>query len=455
MNNQTFDIAVLGAGPAGAGSALFLARAGFKVALIEKRDLAKAGPSWVNGVFAEAFDAIGLERPRGEEVELADFKVVFFSSDMQQRREVEASGFLNLRMRPFIDRLQRDALAAGVTPFGQMHLEDIVFEGERPVELKFRQGSLDENPETIGIRAKLFVDASGLHGALRREVRAIHELQGEHDDSDLCTAMQENCHIADAQGAREFLRQHRVEPGTLMSILGTAGGYSTMTVHIGPDVSEVGLLAGSIKDPQHPSGIQMLRRFKAEHPWVGERISGGGGTIPLRAPLEKLAAPGIAVVGNAANQVFSTHGSGVMPALQSARILADAVQGVPDPGDPDVLWRYSQGFQRNLGALLASYNLFRKFSQQLSGVEIGKMFRYNLMTSQLALAGLQQVMPSPTWENALSIAALFVQDPAFAIKLTRSLAAMPLVHYHYAHYPESRDDRKLARWIHNARLLVS
>jgi hypothetical protein len=83
------------------------------------------------------------------------------------------------------------------------------------------------------------------------------------------------------------------------------------------------------------------------------------------------------------------------------------------------------------------------------------MFRYNLMTSQLALAGLQQVMPSPTWENALSIAALFVQDPAFAVKLTRSLAAMPLVHYHYAHYPESRDDRKLARWIHNARLLVS
>lgn len=448
MKSHEFDIAVLGAGPAGAASALFLAQHGFNVALIDKRRFAHAGPSWVNGVYAEAFDGAGIRRPAGEEVELADFDVAFFSADMQQRREVPCSGFTNLRMRPFVDRLHRDAFAAGVTGFDEMHLLETRFTGERPAELLFVRGAMDlqSEKEKLSIKAKLFVDATGLHGSLRSQIPAIHEVQGDHADHDLCTAMQENCHISDAAAAREFLHINHVKPGTLMSILGTAGGYSTMTVHIAPDVSEVGLLAGSIKDPRYLTGVQMIRKFKEEHSWVGEKISGGGGTIPLRAPLSLLTAPGVAVVGNAANQVFSTHGSGVVPAIQSARLLADAVRGAADPGDADVLWRYTLNFQKDLGGMLASYNLFRKFTQQLTADEIGKMFRYNLMTSQLAIAGIKQELPSPSWENAMSIAAVTVQDPGFAAKLMRALAAMPLVYLHYKTFPAKRDLAKVARW---------
>lgn len=449
MSIFEFDIAVLGAGPSGAASALFLADAGFRVALIDKRRFSHAGPSWVNGVYAEAFDAVGLRRPSADEVELADFDVTFFSADMKQRREIAASGFVNLRMRPFVDRLHREAFAAGVTGFDEMHLTETKFQGTRPVELHFVRGALDTaaEKEKISIRAALFVDATGLHGALRSQIPLIEEVQGEHADHDLCTAMQENCHISDQVAAKEFLSTNQVKPGTLMSILGTAGGYSTMTVHISPDVSEVGLLAGSIKDPRYLTGVQMLRRFKAEHAWVGEKISGGGGTIPLRAPLGMLTAPGVAIIGNAANQVFSTHGSGVMPALQSARLLANAIRGARDPGDPDVLWQYTALFQRELGSMLASYNLFRKFTQQLTGDEIGKMFRYNLMTSQLAIAGIRQEMPSPSWENAKSVGKAALQDPLFAAKLMRSLAAMPLVYLHYRNFPSHRDMNQYNRWL--------
>ncbi|HMV37307.1 MAG TPA: FAD-dependent oxidoreductase, partial [Turneriella sp.] len=70
MKSHTFDIAVLGAGPAGSASALFLAQAGFRVALIEKRRFAKAGPSWVNGIYLDSFDEVGLAKPAGEEIDL-------------------------------------------------------------------------------------------------------------------------------------------------------------------------------------------------------------------------------------------------------------------------------------------------------------------------------------------------------------------------------------------------
>lgn len=455
MKSHTFDIAVLGAGPAGSASALFLAQAGFKVALIEKRRFAKAGPSWVNGIYLDSFDEVGLAKPAGEEIDLAGFDVLFFSADMQQRLHLAASAFTNVRMRPFVDRLHREAFAAGVTGFEEMHLVETRFAGERPVELHFVHGAPDEHEakERTSVQAKLFVDATGLHGSLRRQIAAIHQVHGEHDDSDLCTAVQENCHIGDAAGAKAFLQRHNIEPGSMVSILGTAGGYSTMTVHISADLSEVGLLAGSIKDPHILTGAQMLRRFREDHPWVGERIFGGGGTIPLRNPLEMLSAAGIAVVGNAANQVFSTHGSGVVPAIQSARLLADAVRGAADPGDAHVLWKYTAAFQRTLGAKLAGYNLFRRFSQGLSGEEIGKMFRYGFMTEPMVFAGMKQSLPAPSLSTGLSVLTTAFRDLPFAAKLVRALAAMPLVLLHYRNFPERRDLAKFASWVERARVL--
>lgn len=455
MTSHTFDIAVLGAGPAGSASALFLAQAGFKVALIEKRRFAKAGPSWVNGVYLDSLDEVGLAKPAGEEIDLSGFDVLFFSADMQQRLHLDASAFTNVRMRPFVDRLHREAFAAGVTGFEEMHLVETRFSGERPVELLFVHGTPDEHEakERISIKAKLFVDATGLHGALRRQIAAIHEIHGEHEDSDLCTAVQENCRIADVGAAREFLRRHDILPGTMVSILGTAGGYSTMTVHISPDLKEVGLLAGSIKDPQVLTAAQMLKRFREEHPWVGERIFGGGGTIPLKAPLEMLSASGLAVVGNAANQVFSLHGSGVMPAIQSARLLANAVRGAKDPGDADVLWQYTAEFQRSLGAKLAAYNLFRRFSQGLSGEEIGKMFRYGFMSEPMVFAGMKQDLPAPSLSTGLSVLTAAFRDLPFAAKLVRALSAMPFVLLHYRNFPLQRDREKFAAWVQRARAL--
>lgn len=455
MKSHIFDIAVLGAGPAGAASALFLAQAGFKVALLEKREFAKAGPSWVNGIYLDSFEATGLARPAGDEIDLANFEVLFFPSDMQMRLKLKPSAFANVRMRPFVDRLHREAFSAGVTGFDGLHLVETVFDGGRPVELQFVRGAPEgaADQDRISVSAKLFVDATGLHAALRRQIPALHEIHGEHADSDLCTAFQENCHVADTDGAGAFLKQHNIQPGAMVSILGTAGGYSTMTVHISPDLTEVGLLAGASKDPEVMTATQMLRRFRAEHPWVGERLFGGGGTIPLRTPLEMLSAPGVAVVGNAANQVFSTHGSGVVPAIQSARLLADAVRGANDPGDADVLWKYTAAFQRQLGAKLASYNLFRKFTQHLTGDEIGKMFRYGFMSEEVVFAGMRQDLPPPTFKTGVSLLVTVFRDPPFAAKLVRAMINMPLVLLHYRSFPAGRDMQKLAVWVKRAREL--
>ncbi len=454
MKKQTFDIVVLGAGPAGAASALFLAEAGFRVALVEQREFAKAGPSWVNGVHPEGFAKVGLAAPQGDEVELADFPVSFFSENFAERLDVSASGFTNVRMRPFVDRLQRSAFAAGVTGFGNARVANFEFQDDRPVALRLEVREAAEAGGIIEIGAQLFVDATGLAVALTGRVPAFIADVGETDDSDYCTALQQNCHVKDRAGASRFLSELGVKPGTLISILGTQGGYSTLSIQLSPDLTEVGILAGSIKDARFLTGTQMVKKFIAGHPWVGEKIHSGGGTIPLRHPLHALSAPGVAVVGNAANQVFSVHGSGVMPSIQAARLLADAVRGAADPGDAAVLWRYTATFQKSLGAMLASYNVFRRFSQNLTSSEIAKMFRYGLMNEAMMLAGIRQVMPEGSLTSALSILATGVRDPVFAANLVRSLARMPLVYLHYQNFPEVPDRKKFAGWVTYAKTLA-
>ncbi len=453
MQSYTFDIVVLGAGPAGAASALFLAEAGFRVALVEQREFAKAGPSWVNGLHFETFQKLGLPEPTAEEVESKDFSVVFFSGDLDERLEVSASGFTNVRMRPFVDRLHRTAFAAGVTGFDNVRSLSFHFEAGRPRRVLCTRQADGAAVSEFELTAKLFVDATGVNGVLRQQVAALGQGVDVTADADTCTALQQSCQVRDKAAAAEFLNNLNVTPGSLISILGTQGGYSTLSVQVSSDLSEVGLLAGSIKDPRYLTGTQMVKKFIAEHAWVGEKIHSGGGTIPLRHPFHRLTAPGVALVGNAANQVFSVHGSGVMPSLQAARLLADAVAGERDAGDAEVLWRYTASFQKGLGAMLASYNLFRRFSQNLTSFEIAKMFRYGLMNEAMMLAGIRQVMPEPTLTSSLSILATGVRDPVFAANLVRALARMPLVYMHYQNFPKTFEAKKFASWVARAKAL--
>jgi glycine/D-amino acid oxidase-like deaminating enzyme len=68
MVTYSADVAVVGAGTAGAAVAAFAAERGLSVVCIERRALADAGARWVNGVAGWMFDEAGLARPSGDEL---------------------------------------------------------------------------------------------------------------------------------------------------------------------------------------------------------------------------------------------------------------------------------------------------------------------------------------------------------------------------------------------------
>ena len=323
------DLAIVGAGSAGAALAGHAARAGMRVVVLDRRPLDDAGARWVNGVARWMFDEAGIAPPQGDE-RVGDERAFHLVAgrDCAARVVVRDHDVEGVDMRRLVARLQADARGAGAELRGDVNVHGL----ESSV---LRTGAGD-------VRARYYVDASGLAGPrLLRQPRV--------PAVNICAAAQEMRRVRDLPAARAWFERHEVAPGDALCFTAVAGGYSILNVRL--DGDEVSILTGSIPALGYPSGARILADFAAEQPWVGDTIFGGARTLPLRRPYDALAGGCVALLGDAACQVFSAHGSGVGIGLIAARMLADTLASGAGPDSvrgalPAPVGRAARGLRR-------------------------------------------------------------------------------------------------------------
>ncbi len=158
---EKFDVAIIGAGPAGTTAATLLAEKGYRILLVDKatfpRDKTCAG--WVNRLAVERFPH--LRQNLASLVETPFFGLTFLSSNLGRRalyQENEPVGYLALRSR-FDDGLRRLALEAGVE----------FIEGNGLLKMEEEKGEVRvtlQNGDTY--RASVVVGADGAHSRVAR-----------------------------------------------------------------------------------------------------------------------------------------------------------------------------------------------------------------------------------------------------------------------------------------------
>ncbi len=432
---RTFDALVVGAGSAGAAAAAHLAGRGLRTALVDARPFAEAGARWVNYVPRWMFEAADLEPPVAPERRGRPAPMTVTVGGA--RVTVPENPCLAVDMRALVARLQSRARTAGAEAFEQVHVHRVGLVGGRPVELETDAGVL---------RAALFVDASGLNGVLRRRVPRLAADCPTVDRAHLCSAAQEVRRVRDPAAARAWQAHHRLVPDEILSHPGVAGGYSVINLSVDAAVEEVDILTGCIVGDGF-TGSALVARAVREHPWIGERVFGGAGTIPLRRPYDRLTSAGVALIGNAACQVFPAHGSGVGIGLIAARELADAVAtGQGDPGDERHLWAWQAAFHRRHGAVLAAYDLFRRLTQSLDAADFGRLLRAGLVNANQMSLGLLQALPRIGPDELLGFLSAARLHPALAGRAAASLAGMPALIALYRAHPERPGARALGLW---------
>lgn len=459
-----FDVVILGAGSAGAALAGMLAAAGRKVALVEARRFDVGGARWVNDVPPWMFDRAGVTRPEPPERSSDPMPVTLVGGAPRARLAAGLRPMWGVDMRRLTARLRAEALRAGAEPFEGATLDAVEERGGRleAVTLRARrvgEGALAEGaarhptPTLLTLRAQLFVDATGTRQSLLRRSSALAADCPPPEGADVCTAHQQVREIADRDGARAFLERHGVAPGQVLTFLGLRGGYSTLGVIVDADLAHVEVLTGVGGGTHHGRASQLQRELVGRERWIGRVIYGGGGRIPIRRPYDRLAAPGLALLGDAACQVFPVHGSGVGSGLVAARILAEAIAGFDDPGCERATWAYQAGFHRERGGVHAAYDVMRRATQRLDAATLDTLLASGLVSQQSTAAALAQELHSPSLAEVGRLARSAARAPRAAAGLVWSALRMPAVVALYGRYPTTVDVRALRRWARGAAAL--
>jgi menaquinone-9 beta-reductase len=409
------DLAIVGAGTAGAALAYLAAKKGLRVACVERRPLGEAGARWVNGVPRWTFEEAGIPAPIAPELRGEGHAFHLVAGWGPQRVVLADHGVIEVDMRALVERLQRLAREAGAD----------LRADERVLAIR---GDAIETSHGV-IEADVIADASGLAGArLLDQPRVVA--------SDLCAAAQEVRRVTDMDRARAFFESHAVKPGDTLCFTGVSGGFSILNVRL--DDGNFSLLTGGVPGDGHASGREILDKFVSEHDFIGEPLFGGSRAIPLRRPLDRIASDRVALLGDAACQVFSAHGSGIGSGLIAASVLADTLAEGRSP------FQYAVRWQRKWGGLFAGYDAFRRFSQTLSAQEIERLMRARLLDEAGAKAGLEQRLPRPEPRLLARAVTGAFSERGLVLGLMRALGKAAVAHALYARYPERPGD--LGRW---------
>ncbi|MHA1729686.1 MAG: geranylgeranyl reductase family protein [Promethearchaeota archaeon] len=375
---KKFDAIIVGAGTSGTTAARFLGKYGFKVCLLDAKPREKIGDKICgDAVGTEIFDFLKIPHPKGDEIVNKIKGVLLYSPDLSGRiniKDPKQAGYIIDRLK-FGQRLLNEALDSGVKDFyDSTHVLRPIFDGERVVGVIVKGKSFEGEEE---LYANAVIDASGFHSALKKYINFPY-LEKEVPFSDAIVAYRE---IID------FKNDDVVENADYITIIldqkRAPGGYiwyfprSNKSVNMG-----VGVDQNNKRKLKEYYKREVFNKYVSELPH--EKLSSGGGIVPVCKPLWTVVADGIMFAGDSACQVNPLHGGGIDPSMRAGFYAAKAFKHATERGNffATDLWSYNELTQKNIGASFAALDLLRITLQGLSNEDLNFGLKQGLLSGE-------------------------------------------------------------------------
>lgn len=314
-NVKNYDVIVVGAGPAGACAAYFMAKEGLDVLLLERGPFPGAkscgGSSLIaehtHKLFPNFWEECHCERIVIQQAYWFMTEDSLLSSSFQSMKLAAAPyNHFTVKRRSLYQWLVDKANAVGVSVYLNHHVTEVIFEGTQAIGVEV---SL---PQKSKFFANVIILADGANSLVGERSGLIPRVSSQN----LALYVKETI----ALPARVIEERFNLSPGygSLIGLIGypTAGFNGTGSIHTFKDSLNINV--GMAISDFAISGIrpyELLDRIK-NHPFIktlligGKTIEYGGSVIPEGGyhAIPKLVHPGLLIIGDAASLVNGTHG---------------------------------------------------------------------------------------------------------------------------------------------------
>ena len=355
MEKIEADAVVVGAGTAGAYYAWRMAEQGFRVVVLESRELGELGKNIeIFHMDRRAFAELGIPEPVEPEMIHLETRGYMWSPDRSVCEKVDYPFFV-MNMPLFYQRLQGYARAAGVSFLERHEVKSVIVEAGAVAGLRGLSAQGD-----FEARGRLVVDASGMPGAVRTRLPPFIGIETEpikpSDIYSCCLELRADAGPDALKGSNSFIA-HK--------------GFWNRSY--GDDVI-IGLSRAAGYDETWKKHAEFREEYFGD---PGRLVARRQGKVPFRRSLLSYVGPGVLIVGDSGfqNRPFSGEGviAGMTASAMAARVSADALKR--GKATAAALWPYNVEYAKAQGAKFAASFAQLPAAAELSRKDIDYLYR--------------------------------------------------------------------------------
>ncbi|MGH9949332.1 MAG: NAD(P)/FAD-dependent oxidoreductase [Pyrinomonadaceae bacterium] len=319
-NERDYDVVIAGAGPSGSAAAIRLSNAGFRVLLVEEKKFPrdKLCGEFISPECLSHFEELGV-MPQLNAVGGADLKETVFYSRSGRAAVIDNRWFgdgtqqaLGLSRSALDATLLDHCCSVGVDVRQETSVTNVLNEDECVVGVAIK----NNNGEVAHVSARLTIDATGRKRSLEKRIgneKVIPQRAG---------LVAFKTHIRNAEVATGVCELFVYRGGYGGSSEVENGLHDLCFIVTSKLTREHGSDAERIMREivmKNPRAAKVLERAVIETPWVAVPIErfGRGRLVP---------AEGLITIGDAAAFIDPFTGSGILLALESAKVAASAIR---------------------------------------------------------------------------------------------------------------------------------
>jgi len=428
---DSYEVIVVGAGPAGVAASLICRKRGYNVLLLDNKKREKIGDKVCGEAISketvhEALEKLSIAPPKEEEINARIEDLILRTALPKNHITLPAIGYMINRYK-FGQRLLQEVIKSGVILKDRCRVKQPIMRDNKVTGVLIK----DSEHNSIEILSKMVIDCSGTMAVIRTGLPQEYEpkLNKKVTKADFAACYREIIelnHDHDLEGKIVLQYEKDIpEPGYIWFF---ADGKKRLNCG-----------TGFIKEGKHAKKSVKSVYFNAIEKYYPKgtykTIDGRGDVVPIRAPLWNAVGNGLIVAGDAAFHAdpltAEGHGPALMAGCFAGEVACNAIE--KNSFELEDLWKYNLLIMKEFGADHARSRILTMALEKIGPEKLEFLLKRKVIKqSDLTSAG---IMKKKSFIDYLDRAVRCFPKYGLLLMMRKAINTSKAIAKHYETYP--------------------